>query len=185
MADVTNVSSAKPATGGAIYMYPLTATMPTDATSERPTGGECLGYVTDEGLRHSMSMESETTKAWGGDTIATNNKGKTNKFTFGLAELLNVAVLKLIHGSNNVTGTLATGITVTGNNDELDNKAFIVDMVLNDNAVERIVIPVGKVDALGDIQYVDGEVASCDVTIAGQSDKDGNSFYQYIKRIGA
>ena len=126
---VNNVSAAKPAVGGAVSVGALNATLPT-STSSTLTGFTALGYISEDGLTHNNTPESEEIKAWGGDIVLTPFTGKTDTFTFTLIEALNVEVLKVIYGSSNVTGTsLSVGYTVNAKAAELilrDEHDFIV-----------------------------------------------------------
>ena len=62
----TNVSTGKPAIAGAIFRALLdnTLVIPTDAVASLSSGFKCLGYVSEDGLRNSMSGEKEEIKAW-------------------------------------------------------------------------------------------------------------------------
>ena len=115
MANAEHVSAAKPKTGGAIYRAPLGTALPTDATTALNAAFKCLGYCGEDGLVNTNSPDSDSVKAWGGDTVLTYQKSKEDTFKFTLLEVLNPDVLKAVHGDDNVTGTLATGITVNAN----------------------------------------------------------------------
>ena len=54
-------------------------------------------------------------------------------------------------------------------------------MIVN-GAIERIVIPRGKVTAVGDTVYVDNDVAGYDITITALPDSTGNYSYEYTKQ---
>lgn len=112
MANAEHVSAAKPKTGGAIYRAPLGTALPTDATTALNAAFKCLGYCGEDGLVNTNSPDSDSVKAWGGDTVLTYQKSKEDTFKFTLLEVLNPDVLKAVHGDDNVTGTLATGTTV-------------------------------------------------------------------------
>lgn len=165
MATVTNVSAGKPAVGGAIYMAATNASMPT-AVDSTLTGFTCLGYVSEDGLVNSNSPSAETIKAWGGDPVLVTSNERPDTFQFTLLEALNADVLKLVYGADNVSGALATGITVHANNAEQDEYAFVIDMVMRGGAQKRIVIPDAMVSEIGDITYTDGEAVGYEVTIA-------------------
>ena len=176
----TNVTAGKPKVGGAIYRAPIGTTLPTDATTALASAFVCLGYVSEDGLTNDNSPESEDIKAWGGDTVLTLQTSKEDTFGFTLIEALNVDVLKTIYGDDNVTGTLATGITVTANTKELDEYVWAIDMVLRDGALKRIVIPDGKVSEVGTITYADGDAVGYKTTLGTSPDTSGNTHYEYI-----
>ena len=179
---VSNVTVGKPATAGAIYVADTTATLPTDATTALASGFTALGYCSEDGLVNSNSMSTDTIQAWGGDTVLSLQTEKTDTFQFTLLEVLNVDVLKEIYGSGNVTGTLANGITIQANSTELEDRAWVIDMVMRNNALKRIVIPNARITEIGDITYVDDEAVGYEVTLTAFADSNGNTHYEYIKR---
>lgn len=178
---VANVSAGKPAVGGAIWRAATGSTLPTDAVTALDNAFKGLGYCSEDGLVNTNSPSTTDIKAWGGDTVLTLQEEKTDTFQFTLIEVLNVDVLKAVYGSGNVTGTLATGITVNANADEPETASWVVDMVLNNNAVKRVVIPNGKISEIGDISYTDSDVIGYEVTVTALPDTSGNTHYEYIK----
>ena len=176
----SNVSAAKPNISGAIYRAPLTATLPTSADATL-TGFTCLGYISEDGITNSNSRESDEFKAWGGDTVLTSQTSYTDTFAFKLIEYLNSDVKKTVYGDDNVSGDLSTGMTVQANSKELTSYAWVIDMVMRDNTMNRIVIPSGKISEVGDIVYSDSELTSYDVTVTAFPDSNGNTHYEYIK----
>ena len=97
---------------------------------------------------------------------------------------LNTNALKAYFGDTNVTGDLATGITINANSKELPEKAWVVDMILR-GALKRIVIPCGKVTTTESITYSDGEAVGLGITVAAYPDSSGNTHYEYIKTISS
>ena len=91
-------------------------------------------------------------------------------------------MLKAVYGSTNVTGALATGLTVTANAKEPEEGVWAIDMVMNSNTVKRIVIPHGKISDLGDISYTDSDAVGYEITITALPDSSGNTHYEYIKQ---
>ena len=182
MATVTNVSAGKPKVGGAIYRAALGSTLPTDASTALDAAFKLLGYVSDDGLTNSNSISSEDIKAWGGDTVLSIQSDYTDTFQFTLLEVLNPEVLKAVYGSTNVSGALATGITIEANSTEREEAAWVVEMAMRDGAVKRIVIPDAKLTELGDIVYSDSEAVGYETTITAYPDSSGNTHYEYILR---
>ncbi len=181
---VGNVSTGKPGISGGVYIGATGTTLPTDATSSL-SSFTSLGYVSEDGLTNSNSPESNTGKAWGGDIVITYQTEKPDTFQFTLIESKNADVLKAVYGADNVTGTLANGITVSANSDEAEENIWIFDMVMRNDTYKRIVVPVGKVTEVGDIVYKDDELVGYELTIQAFPDGDGNTHYEYIVEADA
>lgn len=177
---MATVATGKPAVGGAIFRAPLTATLPTDATTSLGSSFVPLGYISDDGLTNSNSPSSDSVKDWSGSTVAELNTEKPDTFSFTLLEAINEEVLKTVYGDANVTGALSTGLTVKSNNSDNGYHVYVVEMLIGD-AVKRVVIPKGKVTSVGDIVYRSDEVVGYQITVSAVQDASGNTHYEYIK----
>lgn len=182
---VTNVSAGKPNIEGAIYVAPLGSTIPTDCTTDLAGAFACLGYCSDAGLVNTNTAETTEINAWGGDVVLSIQNSKPDTFKFTLIETLSVDVLKAVYGDGNVEGTLETGIKVSANSEELSDHIWVIEMVLRNNAIKRIVIPVGKVTTIDDISYTDEAVIGYGITLTAAPDTSGNTHYEYIKRTSS
>ena len=181
------VGAPDQSTTGAILHAPVGTALPTLSSITKTgvtynqafTGNE---YVSEDGLTNDNSPESDDIKAWGGETVLTVQSSKDDKFGFTLIEALNADVLKTVYGDANVTGALATGITVKANTKDLTEYVWAIDMVLRGGALKRIVIPNGKVAEVGTITYADGDAVGYEVTLGTAPDTDGNTHYEYIQK---
>jgi hypothetical protein len=182
MPTVSNVSAGKPKTGGAIFCAPVGSTLPTDTTTALDAAFKAMGYASEDGVTNTNSPESETIRAWGGDVVLTPQTSKDDTWTVKLIEVLNADVLKAVYGSDNVTGTLAEGLTVTANSDEADANSWVFDMIMRDDTAKRVVLPNAKITEIGDIAYVDNDVTGYEITLTAMPDASGNTHYEYFKK---
>ena len=177
------VTVGKPKIGGAVFRAPIGTTLPTDATTALAAAFEGMGYVSDDGVTNGNDMTIENINAWGGDNVLNVLTEKRDTWKMVLIEAMNTEVLKTAYGDTNVSGTLATGIAVTVNNKPQGAHSYVIDMIYNNNAVKRVVIPYATVTELAEIVYADGEAVGYDVTLSCTPDASGNTHYEYIKTV--
>lgn len=180
MANTENVTYGKPNVAGAVSVADLGAVLPTNATGTLAVDFKNLGYISEDGLTNADGRSSDVIKAWGGDVVLTTQTEKSDTFTFTLIEALNADVLKFYYGEANVTGDIATGLTIKSNNADLKAVSLIVDMVFK-NAVKRIVIPTAKIIETSEIVYNDTEAVGYEVTVQALNDANGDSHFEYIQ----
>lgn len=176
----SNVTAGKPKITGAIFRAPVGSTLPTDAKTELDTAFKCLGYVSEDGVTNGNSPESEQTKAWGGDVVLSTQTEKPDTFQFKLIEAKNVDVLKMIYGDSHVTGDLDTGIKVDVTAEDPGPAAYVIDMILKDGDLKRLVIPSASISEMDDIVYNDSKPVGYDVTLTATADDTGCTHHEYI-----
>ena len=174
------VTVGKPKVGGSIYRAPIGTALPTDAVTPLGSAYTNMGYVSEDGVTNSNSPESDELKAWGGDTVLTYQTAKPDTFKYKLIEALNPEVLKYVYGDDNVSGTLLTGVTITANSKDQEENVIVIDMILRNNVLKRMVIPRGKVSEVSDVVYKDGEAVGYETTLVATPDNTGNTHYEYL-----
>jgi hypothetical protein len=180
--NANNVTAGKPRVAGSVYRGATSASLPTDATSTIASAFKALGYISEDGVKNNNSPETENIKAWGGDVVLNTLTGKEDTFTFKLIEAMNTDALAAVYGSDNVSGTLSNGITVKANASSSEAAAYVIDMVLKNNVLKRIVIPNATVSEVAEIAYTDNEAVGYEVTITAVPDASGYTHYEYIKQ---
>ena len=178
---VNNVTVGKPAIGGCAFRAASGTTAPTDAVTALASAFKNMGYISDEGIKKSTERETEEIKAYGGEVVATPQTGFSDKYTMKFLEVLNEDTIKAVYGDENVSGALATGLTINVNSKELPEGVWVIDQVLRGNVLFRTVIPHGKITEVGEVTYVDGEPVGYEATITALPDADGNTHYEYMK----
>lgn len=169
--NTSNVMAGKPSVKGGIWYAPKGTTLPVDAKTALAATYKCLGYISEDGVTPSIERESETIKAWGGDTVLTPTTGVTYSFAFTLLEALNEEVLKLVYGDDNVTVSDDT-FDVYATSDELPEHVFIIETMDSSGNAIRYIIPRGKITENGDTTLSDSEAVSYELTITAMPHND-------------
>lgn len=182
MAESVNaVTTGKPRVGGGIYWAPIGTQLPSDATTTLAAAFKSLGYISQDGYSNTNSPSSETIREWGGSVVLTPQTEKTDTFSFTLLQHEDVEVLKVAHGDSNVTGTIASGITVTATDTELEDHIWVIDEILRDNVLSRTVIPCAKVTEIGEIVHNGSNAISYPVTLTAMK-TNGFTHKVYLKQ---
>lgn len=182
-----NVTAGKPAVAGSIYTA-LTSANPTIPTTADATltGFDLLGYISEDGVTRAQEISSESIKAWGGDTVLYTRTGKETTFTFKMLEYLSEVVQKVIYGASNVSGALATGLSISDKASFAgEDRVWIIDMIMTGNVKSRIVIPHGIITSIGEIKYADAEAAGYEITVGATPDSTGVTVHEYLKTISS
>lgn len=186
-----NVTFGKPKVAGAIYRAVCGdgVTIPTTVSEDLDTDLKCLGYISEDGVKHTMANSGDGIKAWGGDTVLVPDVERTDSFQFTLLEVMNEEVLKAVYVDENVTVTAATSsapkqISVASNSAVQPDCVWVIDMVMQGGNPKRMVIPKGAIKEIGEIVYKDDNAVGYQITVNGKADTAGNTHYEYMA-IGA
>lgn len=180
-----NVSTAKPKVGGAIWAAPVGTALPTSADAALDAAFTNLGFISEDGLKNSNAPSNSDVKEWGGSIVLSSTTERPDTFTTKLLEVLNAEVLKLVYGSNNVTGTLVSGIHVKATAEDVQDMSFVVDMIMNGGIMKRVVIQKAKLSGLSDLEYKAGDPLAYEITLTAYPDANGVTHDEYIKAPSA
>lgn len=172
----SNVVVGKPKASGGVYAGATSATLPTTPTSSLHSSLTGLGYVTEDGLTMTKGGDNSPIRAWGGDEIRNIRTNDSLTFSWSFLET-SIAVLKEVYGQDNVTSASIVN-TITLNSDQLDNRAYVFEMLDGDTAF-RIVVPNGQITDTTDVSFTDGDPVSFGVTLTAYPDSSGNKAYIY------
>lgn len=176
------VTWSKPKVGGAVYRAPLGTTLPTDAVTALDAAFTSMGYISEDGLTHSATPETEKVKAWGGDTVLVLQTDKTVTYTATFIEELNTEVQKTVHGNDNVSGDLDTGLTVTTTSAPLEEASYVIEEILKGNIKKRTVIPSATVSEVGEVTDADNAAIGYAITLEVVCNSDGEFDHKYYQK---
>ena len=114
-------------------------------------------------------------------TISTLQKEVEDTAKFTLVEVLNPEVLKVVHGTDNVT-TDVNGIKAVTKADELGAHAWVIDTIQNGRAV-RYVYPNAKVSDMGEVSLKDDDLMGYESPITSV-ESDGAVHTQSVAKTG-
>lgn len=184
MPNAKNVSTGKPKITGAIFAAPVGTTLPTSALSELDSAFKELGYTSDDGFTMNMTKESTDIKAWGNDIVLSPQTEYSDGMSMKLIEVLNINTLEVVYGEDNVSGNLDTGLTVRANSKEADNYSWVVDIIMNNDTLKRIVVPIAKLKEMSEITYKDDEAVGFDCTFQAYpyANYDGDTHREFMQK---
>lgn len=186
-----NVTFSKPGASdnksGYIWVAPLGAKIPVDATSELDmTSFVGLGYLSEDGLTEPASLTAgDDIVAAGGDTVAQADPTFSKTWTGTCIEALNEDLLKVAYGSTNVnvnpsTSTNDGSITVKEQASEPEHHVIVIDEILKGGRKRRNVMPDATFLITGDISHVHTALVNFEFTINAYPTANQPAQTQYI-----
>lgn len=177
----TNVSTGKPNISGAVYVAPLSTTLPTDATTALDAAFVCLGYVSEDGLENNNELDVSEIKAWGGNIVYRSLNGLDDTFSLSLIESENVDVLKNVYGDANVTLDANDNVTINIVAEDPQEKIWVFELAMRGGRAKRIVIPDGAVTARETITYNDSDAVAYGITVSAYPDSTGKTHVEFLE----
>lgn len=181
------VTAAKPGVrGGVSFAAPIGTALPTDVKTALDTAFVKHGYISSDGVTNAVETDSNSTQAFGGETVLVVETSRTETFTLTFIQSLDPDVQKEVYGQDNVEVDAETGLTtIRHNSAAMPRRVFVFELLLTGNNVKRIVIPEGQVTERGEVVYVDGDPVGYEVTITAFPSAliDNDTAREYIGKI--
>lgn len=177
------VSAGKPKSGGAVFIAPAGTTVPTDALTELPEDYKCLGCISEDGVVNTQSIESEDFNDWEGDVVDTSTTKYSETLQMTFLEAVNPDVLAYIYGDSHVHLTEGGGIHIEHTGDDRDECVLVVDTILKNKRINRLVAPRSIVGEIGDVSRKRNELMGYQATIKTLVDDGGVPVHEYIDEI--
>lgn len=182
--DVLQIVAPSPRTAGGVMRGAVGAVLPTTANGVISDATvKDLGIIGDQGLTKAEDRSNSEQFDWGGNLIAVLQEKYGLTLTFSFLQVMNADVNMAVYGTSNVTVTPATTTSGTElrilmNAKLLDMGSWIFDGVYQ-NVNMRLAVPLARITALGDVQWVHSALCKYDVTLKPFPDASGNHAYQY------
>lgn len=182
MENSQNVFVPQPGAGGAVWSAPNTAKAPTDAVAKLGDEFHSLGLISKDGINNAEETNTQDIEAYGCKVVTTVQTSRKETVVFKPLET-NVYVLAEQYGNDNVTVDRNGNIAVIHNAKAKPTRVYVIETILDSNKVQRDVIPLGRVTAVGERKLVDGEAIAREITVSCEQDAAGNTMYTYIAEI--
>lgn len=186
--NVLELIAPSPRTSGSILWAPTGSTLPTtsyaDLDGTTGTGFADLGFADDNGLKQRETRSTTDVFAWGGDIVGTLQTQYDRTLMYKLLQFRNTAVLAASFGISNVSVVPASAthgkeIAVKLNPKLLDTRSWVFDGTFGTTLV-RIVIPIGRVVTVGEIDMTHKSYMMTDCTLKAYPDSNKNHGYMYL-----
>lgn len=182
--DVLQIAAPSPRTAGGVMRGNVGAVVPTTAVMAiSDVSIKDLGIIGDQGLTRTEDRQNSDQYDWGGNLIAVLQERYGLTLTFTFLQVMNADVNKAVFGTSKVTVTPAT--TTVGTEMRVLMNAQLTDMGcwIFDGVYQkinmRLVVPLARITALGDVKWVHNALCAYDVTLKPFPDAAGNHAYQY------
>lgn len=146
---------------GAAYVAPVGTAVPTAITDSLDAAFVDLGYISDDGVKVTPSIDVKEITAWQNEDVVRRTIQRTHELKFTCIET-NLEVLKLAYAS----AATSVGGGTSFNAGSADGKRAVVIDALDGTAMVRHVAAVAQLTDIGDMQYKNGEPVGYELTLA-------------------
>lgn len=148
-----NILVAKPRITGVIFHAALGTTLPTTADETLSTTDfKDVGYIEESGVKYNRSRSNTKIKEMGAKNVRELQTEYSEECNFTMLEYLNEEALKVSYGNDNVSGSLASGLTIKSKAESISRGVFVIDCV-DENILTRHVIPDAEVTETGEESF--------------------------------
>lgn len=177
-----DVSTARGVKGGYMYIAPVGTKLPTDRKSPLDPAFMNAGYVSDEGWKESVDIDTtDAVTDERGDTVIASEASKyTEKLTFTLISMQKDS-LAMQYGRNNVTDS--DGEIVVDHNwgNAGDHWSVVLELLMKNDRHWRKVIADGNVTSLDEVGINKDDAVGREVELTYQNDANGSGCKDYIQ----
>lgn len=157
--------SGDPGVGGVAYRANgYVENLPKDAVEDLGEIFADLGTVTDAGVVHSITRDTEDQKDIAGRTYYVLQTSVDNSIVVTFADTLSADVLRTIVGDDNVEMGDDGKVVVHHNAKTMPRRTFVFDLLLA-NGIKRSLIEDGQVTSVGDVTHTSTQMLTYEVTI--------------------
>jgi hypothetical protein len=169
---------------GSVFYAPQGTTVPTTTSGALASGFNEVGYISEDGITETTSTDTNDIIAWqNGDLVRRVQTSHDFTLQFTMLET-NEHSLKLYYNDyTHGAGASVDGVVKVSGTQGYRG-AFVL-MVVDGTELVRIVLPDAQVTERGDVQYVNGDATSYQVTITAYPDASGYKAYKYYATDGA
>lgn len=181
--DTSNVSVGQGVQGGYAFSAPISATVPTDYSTELSEDFVNLGFITEDGIEFGYDGDAQDYSDLNGDVIESAEGKQSEDIVLTLAEVMKDS-LSEVFGHTNVDEQEQM-ITVKHNTLPHEERIYVFELLLKNGRKWRCVVPRGKASRSGSVTVNKTNLVGYQVTIKCTPDNDGNRMYDYIESNGA
>ena len=161
------------------------AQLPTSSWGTVDSSFTDLGYTDETGLKQKEERSNTDVFSWGGALVGTLQEKYSRTMSFKLLQFINTKVLQTTYGTGNVSYATQSGQApgaewvVQMNPSLLDTCSWVFDGFYM-NRLVRVVIPIGRVTQIGDVDLTHKAFMMSDCTLKAFPDNAGNHGYLYL-----